>query len=215
MKSKARMTKPRRWLLMGLVLAPVVVAIGLGASDIADERKTSSEQPSVNEQSDAPLAGSQAEASAEPSDDTTSPETGDTAHTHAPGDTTHTHTPSDVQEGDPSSEAENGPPPAVLLHVSFASECVRAGGSQTITIAGAREDAVAYHATYADGKTFKDQGWYGGNNGGYADDSGVWEDTWVVGPGAPPGEVAVDVVSTRSGSRRASFRVADTQGRCA
>ncbi|MHB8464921.1 MAG: hypothetical protein ACYDH6_19745 [Acidimicrobiales bacterium] len=77
---------------------------------------------------------------------------------------------------------------------------------------------MAYDAVYADGKSGTSKGYYGGNNGGATDSSGVWKDTWVVGAAAPPGTVHVDVIAqTRQerAYRSVSFAVANAIGRCA
>lgn len=81
------------------------------------------------------------------------------------------------------------------------------------------QGGVVYQAVYADGKHAGEPGYYGGNNGGRTDPQGKWQDTWVIGPGAPAGPVNVDVLALdnrrMTGETSVQFSVADSAGRCA
>jgi hypothetical protein len=109
-------------------------------------------------------------------------------------------------------------PTAFDVAARFGSACIRPGERQTITITTLSKTSVAYHATYSDGKNAFDPGYYGGNNGGVTDANGRWTDSWVVGAGAPPGRVKVDVVAQGNGGTRGYtlvfFDVADSVGKC-
>lgn len=101
--------------------------------------------------------------------------------------------------------------------MEFESACVRPGQTQTTTIRTDPGNGIAYHAIYSDGKTGFDADYYGGNNGGQADKTGVWRDSWVVKPGAPPGHVRVDVVAqsaSDNGYQEAGFEIAGADGTC-
>lgn len=109
--------------------------------------------------------------------------------------------------------------PPLETEVTLAEDCVRPGGTQTITVdTGESGSGVVYDTVYSDGKTGLAEDHYGGNNGGHTDDSGTWQDRWAVSPEAPAGEARVDVLTTsadgRTGAARDTFRVADALGRC-
>lgn len=102
--------------------------------------------------------------------------------------------------------------------VQLRETCVPPGGKQTITIRTEPKSAAGYDSVYSDGKSGIMEGFYGGNNGGYADDKGVYTDTWVVGANAPAGKVTVRVMAGQQGFRHfegeTSFTVGDALGRC-
>ena len=105
------------------------------------------------------------------------------------------------------------------MKVTLAKQCVKPGGSQTITIDMEGRGMVGYQATYSDGRHSMDKDYYGGNNGASTNEDGVWKDTWVIAPTAPAGPVVVDVVGLRSdqlrGQTKVTFEMADKSGRCA
>ena len=82
------------------------------------------------------------------------------------------------------------------------------------------DTTVTYLAIYANGETGAPPphgGGHGGNDGDMTDDE-VYEDTWMVSPGAPTGQARVQVVAGRDGgyaSVQVPFLVADpTDGGC-
>jgi len=117
----------------------------------------------------------------------------------------------------PSARPSSPFPTAFDVSARFGSDCVRPGERQTITITTLPTIGVVYHAQYSDGKNALDPGYYGGNNGGVTDDEGRWTDSWVVGAGAPPGRVRVDVAAQGNDGRGYTlvfFNVADATGKC-
>jgi hypothetical protein len=104
------------------------------------------------------------------------------------------------------------------MTATLATQCVRPGGTQTITVRTKPKVRVAYGATYADGKSAMSDTFYGGNQGGVVGPAGEWQSAWVVGIGAPPGPVKVDVAgvdATGVGQTSVSFNVAGATGSCA
>lgn len=117
------------------------------------------------------------------------------------------------------SAGDEGPeePPPIDVEAEFSDDCVRPGGTQTITIRTEPNTGVAYHAVYSDGSNGFDEDYPGGNNTGETDSKGVWEDTWTVGPTATEGEATVDVVALGAegqGYTQVTFAVADLTGNC-
>jgi hypothetical protein len=106
----------------------------------------------------------------------------------------------------------------LAITAELAQSCVRAGGSQSITIHTAPMSSVGYDAVYSDGKTGMSPGYYGGNKSGNTDGTGTWSDTWVIAPNAPAGPVRVDVIganaSGASGNTTVSFAIAGPKGTC-
>ncbi|MDQ3757652.1 MAG: hypothetical protein M3394_07375 [Actinomycetota bacterium] len=115
-------------------------------------------------------------------------------------------------------DPEAGLPP-LPMSIELSSSCVAPGGKQTITIRTESKAAAGYDAVYADGLGGIDPGHHGGNSGGYADDKGVYTDTFVVKPSAPAGRVTVRVMAGKEGFRHAegetSFTVGNALGTCA
>lgn len=105
---------------------------------------------------------------------------------------------------------------ATPISAELAHECVRPGGTQTITITTEPNAAVGYETRYADGSEGHDG--RGGSAMGFADPSGRWSDTWTVAPTAPGGPVGVAVFAmgftTDSGSTAVTFDVSDAAGTC-
>lgn len=111
-------------------------------------------------------------------------------------------------------------PWAKTLEISaeLASECVRPGGTQTITITTLPASGVGYDSVYSDGRSGAMEGFYGGNAGGFTDPEGTFTHAWVVGANAPAGEVIVRVLGTHTeggfGETRAYFTVSNALGTC-
>jgi hypothetical protein len=108
-------------------------------------------------------------------------------------------------------------PRRLPLRATLVSSCVRPGTVQTITITSDPGVSVIYHATYSDGRTARDPGYYGGNEQGTTGATGTWKDSWLVAAGAPPGRVTVDVVATNGSvvaRFQTSFSVAGATGAC-
>lgn len=104
------------------------------------------------------------------------------------------------------------------IKAELATECVRPGGSQTITIRAPYGAGVGYDVAYADGLTSMGEGHYGGNMGGYTDPEGTFVHTFVVAPNAPTGPAVANVLGTHIdhgfGETHAYFAVADALGKC-
>jgi hypothetical protein len=109
--------------------------------------------------------------------------------------------------------------PPLQLEASVLSACVRPGTTQTITIKTLPNSAVGYDSVYPDGKSGLSQDYYGGNNGGQANATGTWTDTWKIAPNAPAGLVSVDVAGANAngsvGKTAISFKLSDVTGKCA
>jgi hypothetical protein len=71
---------------------------------------------------------------------------------------------------------------------------------------------------YSDGSSIVDRPQNyssGGQNGGFADSSGTYRDTWVVPPAAPLGRATVRVVvAGRSDTINLPFTIVDSSSRC-
>lgn len=104
------------------------------------------------------------------------------------------------------------------IRAEMAKPCVKPGETQTITIHAPAGSGVVYNTYYADGKHGLSKEYYGGNNGGNTDENGTYSDSWVLAPGAAPGEAVVVVLGAQGnsgrGETRASFRVAEVSGSC-
>lgn len=75
--------------------------------------------------------------------------------------------------------------------------CAEVGDKVTLTVQAPPEAAIAYQVVYSNNRGGADKplgGGYGGNDKGYADNNGVFTDSWIIGPEAPSGIVRVDVV---------------------
>jgi hypothetical protein len=84
------------------------------------------------------------------------------------------------------------------LRASVAPQCVKAGGTATVTVHTAANAALAYVAVYAGDKSgaAKPFGYgYGGNAEGYSNDAGQWASTWTIRADAPRGPAKVTVVA--------------------
>jgi hypothetical protein len=109
------------------------------------------------------------------------------------------HAPVEVDSGTSAGEAPGlrGDSPYVWrLRAVVTPTCVRAGGTATLTVATAPGAAIAYVAVYAGDKSGAEPPFgygYGGNAGGYTDQSGGWTQTWTVRPDAPLGPAKVTV----------------------
>lgn len=198
------MRRRRTWI--GWAVLAIALLGAACSSDSGDEARTASPDGATSTTS-AVAGRPDGEAGAGSEASTADPTRGNDVKPSAGGD-------SDGGRGQPTTIARRTTP----VDARFASACVKPGDAQTITVRTTPGSAVVYHAVYSDGKHAGDPDYYGGNHGGAANDSGVWSDTWVVGAGAPPGTVLVDVIAGRpqeeAGSVQGSFEVADAQGQC-
>ncbi|HVM41472.1 MAG TPA: hypothetical protein VM618_11915 [Acidimicrobiia bacterium] len=105
------------------------------------------------------------------------------------------------------------------LGAELRHSCLRPGGEQALIVETRPGAEVIYQAVYADGNSPWDYpNYYGGSGSGIADDAGRFRRSWRVEPGAPPGDVQVDVVAKFEGSRehvRTNFAIAGPDGKCA
>lgn len=106
----------------------------------------------------------------------------------------------------------------LVVEATLDPSCVEPGGSVTLTVDTAPRTGVLYLAKYSDGNSGADEpigADYGGNGGGYADESGSFEESWTVSEDAPPGPGHI-VLATVSGHQDESleFAVADPLGEC-
>jgi len=98
--------------------------------------------------------------------------------------------------------------------------CVRRGDHddrQGITIKTDPGGPASYQTVYSDGSSIIERPDYssGGQNGGFADSSGTYRDTWVVPPSAPLGRATVRaVVAGRSGTIDLPFTIVASSSSC-
>lgn len=88
------------------------------------------------------------------------------------------------------------------LEAQVEPSCIAPGEDVTLTVRTDPRAPVAYLAYYSDGGSGADEPigkGYGGNDGGFADSSGRYEDTWTVAQGAPPGPARVEVKAAAAG----------------
>lgn len=94
-------------------------------------------------------------------------------------------------------------PSSAPMTVRLASDCVTPGGTQRVVVDTLPEAHVAYDNLYADGR---DGSAHGGVDGQARSDArGHFEASWVVSPGAPLGDVRLDIGV--SGGGRATIRM--------
>lgn len=86
---------------------------------------------------------------------------------------------------------------------TLASDCVRRGGAQTLTIRGPAEMFISFDAQYSDGEDGRK---YGGWGTGQIPPSGTYTSHWVVAPAAPTGEVTVWVAASGGQPVMTAFR---------
>lgn len=138
---------------------------------------------------------------------------GPTVTTGAPGSAPATGS----TPGNPPDGGET-PKPPLPMEVELEKDCVKPGGTQTVTVRTEPESPVGYSAEYADGKTAMDAGYYGGVDAGKTDGKGVYKATWTIAPNAPPGEVKVRVFATHPAytfsERVATFELSTLTGKC-
>lgn len=94
--------------------------------------------------------------------------------------------------------------------------CVEPGGSVTLTVDTAPRTGVLYLAKYSDGKSGAVEpigADYGGNGGGYADESGAFEESWTVSEDAPPGPGHIVLATVSGQEERVPFAVAEPDTR--
>ena len=97
--------------------------------------------------------------------------------------------------------------------------CVRRGEAsdlQGLTVGTKPGYPVGYATTYADGSGIVDHPEYssGGQGGGFADDRGVYRDTWVVPTAAPTGKATVRVNAGTPHPLELTFTVVAQNQRC-
>ena len=98
--------------------------------------------------------------------------------------------------------------------------CVERGDTIELSVTTPPKAAIAYQAIYSDNKSGAGSPFgenYGGNDKGYADDSGHYVSTWVIAPHAPAGRARADVYVGFEGEwgyANARFAVADADGNC-
>jgi hypothetical protein len=160
-----------------------------------------------------------------PAEGTASPNPVDAAGTSTttPGPTSSTLKPNTFTTQKPGSsgvtpEQHNNPDNPTPLEVTLAHECVKAGGTQTITIKTAPKGGAGYDSYYSDGKSGTSKDFYGGNKASVIDDTGTWSDTWTISPHAPAGPVKVVVQAARIGYKASTterfFNLVTPAGTC-
>lgn len=211
-------SRPRLWAAaLAAFLVLTAACGGSGGNDEAEgattttEARTGARDPSGDATSTT-SKGAEAEAPTNDAPPTTAPSAGGAGSGGGSND-------GSDNTGAAGSGGDEGPeePPPIDVEAEFSDDCVRPGGTQTITIRTEPNTGVAYHAVYADGSNGFDEDYPGGNDTGETDSKGVWEDTWTVGPTAAEGEVKVDVVALGSAGRgyqQVTFAVADLTGNC-
>ncbi|HEX8001649.1 MAG TPA: hypothetical protein VF519_03025 [Mycobacteriales bacterium] len=99
------------------------------------------------------------------------------------------------------------------MTATLGAECVRPGGTQRLVVDTLPEAYLAYDNLYADDR---DGSVHGGVDGrARSDRNGHFEATWVVSPGAPYGDVRLDVgasAGNRATVRMLFYRVAASCG---
>jgi hypothetical protein len=110
------------------------------------------------------------------------------------------------------------PKPDLPITLDLADDCVRPGGTQTLTVQSKPEIPVGYGVRYADGKTAMEPGYHGGVGGGETDPDGRYKATWAVAPTAPAGPATVTVIANHPDYNRTrrelTFQVANAAGKC-
>lgn len=135
----------------------------------------------------------------------------------APGGSASTPTtaPADQATGGSSAQSTQ---PATPLEVTLEHRCVKAGGTQTITIKSSPGAAAGYDSYYPDGRSGISDGFYGGNSGNNIPPDGTWRDTWTIAPNAPTGQVRVHVQAIKVEHRVATqdlfFELVGPTGSC-
>jgi hypothetical protein len=108
----------------------------------------------------------------------------------------------------------------VKVSSSVAPQCVARGDTIELSVKTPPKAALAYQAVYSDGQSGAGAPFgagYGGNDKGYADDSGNYSSSWTIGPTAPYGRARVDVYVGFEGEwgiAHSRFAVADENGKC-
>lgn len=80
--------------------------------------------------------------------------------------------------------------------------CVEPGASATLTVRTDPGAFVMYLARYADGRNGAPEpmgAGYGGNEGGRADEDGLYSHSWTVSPDAPAGSATVEIIIPEAG----------------
>lgn len=106
----------------------------------------------------------------------------------------------------------------LVIEASLEPSCVEPGGTVTLTVDTAPRTGVLYLAKYSDGSSGANEpigAGYGGNGGGYADESGFFQESWTVSDDAPPGPGHM-ILASASGHEDESleFVVADPHVGC-
>lgn len=118
----------------------------------------------------------------------------------------------------PAGQQTEGRQQPLPFEASLGSSCVKAGSSQSIRVKTLPQSAVTYDSYYPDGNSGVSENFYGGNNGNQVGPDGVYEDTWVINPAAPPGTVKVLTRGVRLGHEPAGkdlvFELVGPGGTC-
>ncbi len=99
------------------------------------------------------------------------------------------------------------------IEIAVEPACVAPGGTVTVTVDTVPRSGVLYLAYYADdrsGATEPFGAGYGGNGGGYADESGTFVESWDVTEQAPAGPGRLQVLTLADdGEEFVDFAVAE------
>lgn len=111
----------------------------------------------------------------------------------------------------PSRAVPSDLPSSAPMTVRLAAGCVTPGGTQRVVVDTLPEAYIAYDNLYADGR---DGAVHGGIDGRARGDAhGHFESSWVVAPGAPLGDVRLDIgasAGNRSTVRMLFYRLASS-----
>lgn len=203
------MTGARR--LRTTLASLAVAAFLIGACGGGDDNGKGADNASADGSTTTSLAPSQA--GADTADGAPGAPGGATTTTGAPGSAPATgSTPGAPPDGG------QAPKPPLPMEVEVEKDCVKPGGTQTVTIRTEPESPAGYSVEYPDGKTAMDQGYYGGVDAGKTDGKGVYKATWTIAPNAPPGEAKVRAFAThpayRFSERVATFELSTLTGKC-
>ena len=209
---------PQRFAALAVCAFPLVAVTSCGnsAAPIAEPRPAITTPAAATEQTTnktVDAAGGQARTDAR-----TTTDSGMADVEPAAGDTTTTTRPSQT---DRIGGLRGSSPYVWRINASVSPSCVRAGGTATVTVVTAPRAAVGYVAEYAGRKSGAAPPFgygYGGNAGGYTDQSGGWTQTWTIRADAPigPANVIVAVASHQTHKQvNAPFTVVDpVTGQC-
>lgn len=102
------------------------------------------------------------------------------------------------------------------VEIALEPACVEPGGTVTVTVDTVPRSGVLYLAYYSDDKSGAKEplgAGYGGNGGGYADESGTFVESWTVTEEAPAGPGRLRVLTLADdGEEFVDFAVAEPGG---